>query len=118
MTLGAITAALVARSAMARARPTAADDTRVLDGLVGWLRRLIAADDPTTGAAALTRVEEAPECHERLHDLAHVLDRRAIADSGFRSDLEALVNKASADGVDVSSITQTVWGNQPGQTPN
>lgn len=118
MTLGAITAALVARNAANRARRTSDDDTKVLDHLVGWLRRLVAADDPTAGAAALARVEEAPESHERLHDLAQVLNRRAIADGDFRSDLEALVNEARAEGVDVSSITQMAWGNQPGQTPS
>ena len=96
---------------------TVDDDTRVLDGLVGWLRRLAAAADPTVGVAALARVEEAPESHERLHDLAQLLNRRAIADSGFRSDLEALVNEASAQGVDVNSITQMAWGNQPCQPP-
>ncbi len=99
MTLGAIAAALVARNAVGRARWTVDDDTRVLDGLVGWLRRLVAADDPKVGVAALARVEEAPESHERLHDLAQVLNRRAIADSGFRSDLEALVDQARARGV-------------------
>ena len=117
MTLGSIAAALVARNAVARARRTVDDDTRVLDRLVGWLRRLVAADDPTVGVAALARVEDAPESHERLHDLAQVLDRRAIADGGFRSDLEALINEASATGVDVNSITQTAWGSQSSQPP-
>jgi len=117
MTLGAIIAALVARNAVARGRRTVDDDARVLDRLVGWLWRLVAADDPTIGVAALARVEEAPESHERLHDLAQLLSRRAIADGGFRSDLEALVDEATALGVDVNSITQMVWGNQPSQPP-
>lgn len=110
MNLGAASAALVARNAENMTQGTSGDETGVVNGLVGWLRRLVAADDPEVGGVALGRVEEAPDSHVRLHELAEVLNRRATADAGFRSDLEALINQARVEGVDISSITQLAWG--------
>ena len=111
MTLGAVVAALVARNAENVVRRTQDDETSALNRLVGWLRRLVAADDPTAGATALARVEEAPESHVRLHELAQVLNLRATADAGFRSDLEALINQAESEGLDINWITQLARGN-------
>ncbi len=110
MNLGAASAALVARNAENMARGTSGEEASVVNRSVGWLRRLVAADDPAVGGAALDRVEEAPDSHVRLHELAEVLNRRATADDGFRSDLAALINQARAEGIDISSITQLTWG--------
>lgn len=110
MNLGAASAALVAKNAENMARGTCGDEANVVNRLVGWLRRLVAADDPAIGGAALDRVEEAPDSHVRLHELAEVLNRRATDDASFRSDLEALINQARTQGIDISSITQLAWG--------
>lgn len=88
----------------------AEDHARVLDGLAGWLRRIVAADDPTVGAAALARLEESPQSHERLHELAQVLNHRATSDKHFRADLEALIEQARDHRLDISSITESAWG--------
>ena len=78
--------------------------------MVGWLRRIVAADDPTAGAAALARLEETPQSHQRLHELAQILNHRASSDTGFRADLEALVDHARGHKLDVNSITELAWG--------
>lgn len=118
LTPGHIAAALVATNADNRRHRIISDDTKTLDNLVAWLRRLLSADDPPTGIAALAGVEETPDSLIRLHELAQVFNQRARCDSGFRGDLEALISQARIGGIDISSITQTVWGNQPDQAPS
>ena len=86
------------------------DHARVLDGLASWLRRILAADDPAAGGAALARLEETPQSHQRLHELAQVLNQRATSDEGFRADLEALIEQAHGHRLDISSITELAWG--------
>lgn len=109
--MGEISAALVARSAQDRTQRPPDQDMQSLDRLMGWLRRLVAADDPTVGAHALARVEEAPLSYARLHELAFILNRRATSDIGFRSDLEALIEHARASNLDIDSIIRLTWGN-------
>ena len=100
MSLGARTAALVATNAENMAERIVNDEARVVNRLVGWLRRLVAADAPAAGAA-LARLEEAPQDQVRLHEFAQALNRRGVADAGFRSDLEALIGQARAEGIDI-----------------
>ncbi len=107
LTLGAVTAALVAEAAATPSEAGVGAGRAVLDRLVGWLRRVFAADDVKEGAAALGRVVDAPD---GLVELAYVLNVRADADAGFRADLVALVEEARSAGVDIGSITQTAWG--------
>jgi len=106
-----MTAALVARNTANRTQRTVDDDAKLVEHLVGWLRRLIAVTDTTVGGA-LTRAEGNPASHLRLHELAQALDRRAAADVAFRSDLEALIARAQALGIDTRTITRTAWGTQ------
>lgn len=112
MTLGAIAAALVAKAADKAAERAVEGGEGALARLVGWLRRRFSADEEHDGATALAHVEEVPDSPSRLTALAEVLDRRAGADDGFRSELKALVDHALAAGVDVGSIAQTAWGHQ------
>lgn len=114
LTLGAIAAALVAKAADKTAERAVEGGAGVLRRLVAWLRERFSADQE--GAAALAWVEGAPDSASRLRELAEVLDRRAHADSGFRAELKSLVDETEADGVDVASVVQTVWGNQNVQT--
>jgi hypothetical protein len=116
LTLGAIAAALVAKAADKTAERAVEGSAGVLKRFVGWLRERFSADAEQEGAAALARVEDAPDSPSRLRELAEVLDRRAHADAGFGSELKSLVDETQASGVDVGSIVQTAWGNQNVQT--
>ena len=108
LTLGAIAAALVAKAA----ERAVEGGEGVLVRLVGWLRQRFSADDQHEAQAALAHVEQVPDSPSRLQRLAEVIDRRAEADAGFRSELKALVKHAQAGGVDVGTIAQTAWGDQ------
>ena len=112
LTLGTITAALVAKAAEETADRAVEGGAGALGRLVGRLRTRFAAGGVEEGQSALARVEDAPDSASRVRELATVLDRRADADAGFRAELVALVNEARAGGVDVGSIAQTVWGDQ------
>jgi hypothetical protein len=63
-------------------------------------------------------LEETPDSLVRLHELAQVLNQRARCDSGSRGDLEGLISQARIAGIDISAITQTVWGNQTERSPS
>ncbi len=80
LTLGAVTAALVAEAAATPSEAGVGAGRAVLDRLVGWLRRVFAADDAKQGAAALGLVVDTPDA---LVELAYVLNVRADADAGF-----------------------------------
>ncbi len=108
LTLGAVAAALVAEAADTSTEEGFGDE--MLDRLIGWLRRLFAADESNGGAAALSRMERDPDGPSTLVELAYVLNRRAEADADFRADLMALVQEASAAGIDVGAVTRTAWG--------
>lgn len=112
LTLGAITAALMAKAADTAAERMVDSGAGALGRALGRLRKRLGADESQDGVRALARVENAPDSPSRVQDLAQVLDRRADADADFRSELEGLVQEAQAGGVDVGSITQAVWGNQ------
>lgn len=112
LTLGATAAAMVATAATETVGRTVDTAMAALGRLVGWLRERFSAEEWKEGATALARVEEVPDSPRLLEELAKVLDGRVGADPGFRSELEGLVKHASGAGVDVGSITQTVWGDR------
>ena len=107
-TLGAIAAALVAKAAERAVEGGEGALVRV----VGWLRQRFSGEGQHEAQTALAYVEEVPDSRSRLGALAEAIDRRAAADAGFRSELEALVQQAQAGGVDVGSIAQRAWGDQ------
>lgn len=106
LTLGAVAAALVAEAAATPSEVGGGAGQEVLDRLVGWLRRVFAADQAKAGAAALARVATP----NGLVELAYALNRRASDDAEFRTDLMALVEEAGSALVDIGSITQAAWG--------
>ena len=113
MTLGAVAAALVAH-AVGKAGDKVGEGAvdagaGAVHRLVGWLRDRFAGDDEA--ANALVKVQDAPDSPARLRMLAEVVDRHAQDDT-FRGELAALVAEAKTAGVDVGSVTQTVWGDQ------
>ena len=112
MTLGAIAAVLVAKAADKAAERAVDSGEGVLLGLVHWVRRRLSEDDQHVARTALAKLEEVPDSPSRLQALAEVIDRRAEADPGFRTELEVLLKQLEAAGVDVGSIAQTAWGDQ------
>lgn len=112
LTLGAVVAALVAKAAEKAGERAVESGAGVLSRLVGRLRQRFTGDGDAAATNALDQVEDAPDSPSRLKLLTEVVDRRAAADADFRSELETLVHEARAEGVDVGSITQTVWGDQ------
>lgn len=112
VTLGMVVAALLAKAADKAVERAVEGGEGVLAGLVSWLRQRFSGDDEDEARTALADVEQVPDSPSRLQVLAGVIDRRASVDAGFRSELEALVKQAQADGVEVGTISQTAWGNQ------
>ena len=111
LTLGMVVAALVAKAMDKTAEQAVEGGAAVLGRLVSWLRERLGAGGES-GGVVLARVEDAPDSPSRVRELAGVVDARAADDDEFRVGLEALVAEARAGGVDVGSITQTLWGNQ------
>ena len=109
-TLGAIAAALVAKSEDQVAERAVAGAAGVLHRLAGWLRERFSRDKDEAGTRALARVADAPDSPSRIRELADVIDQRSESDPEFRASLEALVTEARSAGVQVGSITQTAWG--------
>lgn len=112
LTLGAVVAALVVKAAEKAGERAAEGGAGALGRLVDRLRQRFTGDGDAAATKALERVEDAPDSPSRLQLLTEVVDRRAAADADFRSELETLVHEARAEGVELGSITQTVWGDQ------
>jgi uncharacterized protein YidB (DUF937 family) len=112
LSLGAVVAALVAKTAE-RAGERAADGAAVgLGRLVGWLRGRLSGAGAEPAAAALAGVEEVPDSPSRVKGLAAAIDQLAEAEPRFRDELRAWVRETREAGVDVESVSQSVWGNQ------
>ncbi|HEY7934886.1 MAG TPA: hypothetical protein VID48_13790 [Solirubrobacteraceae bacterium] len=112
MTLGVIVAALVAK-ALDRAEDRVVEDGEgVLRRVVGALRERFSRADDQVAAAALGRVEDAPDSPRRVREFAKLLDERAADDEVFRGELQELVEQARTAGVDIGSIVQVAVGDQ------
>jgi hypothetical protein len=109
LSLGAVVAALVVKAAERVGERAAEGAAGGLGRLVGWLRARLSGSE--SDAAALARVEEVPDSPSRVKELAAAIDRLA-ADPQFRSELQAMVEESREAGVDVESVSQSVWGNQ------
>ncbi|HVX20992.1 MAG TPA: hypothetical protein VHB02_06575 [Acidimicrobiales bacterium] len=110
VSVGAIVAAMVARSA---------DDTadKVVDGaaaglgrLVGWLRQRFSDDGDEAGGKAVAAVVEVPDSPSRVAALATLLDQRIDEVEGFGAELEHLVDEARSAGVTIGPVNQKVEG--------
>jgi hypothetical protein len=112
LSLGVIVAAMVRKAAETAAEQAVEGKAGMVGRLAGWLRHRFSDAEHSEESTALARLEDAPDSPSRLRELARVVDGYAAADPGFRAELEALVKEVRAAGVDVGSITQSVWGNQ------
>jgi predicted metallo-beta-lactamase superfamily hydrolase len=111
-TLGAIVAALVAKSVDQAAERVVSGAAEALHRVTSWLRERFSGEKDEAGARALARVADAPDSPSRARELAEVIDQRSASDPEFRTSLEALVTEARKAGVQVGSITQVARGNQ------
>ena len=112
LTLGVVVAALVAGAAKKSGENLADAAKTAVGRLVGWLRDRFSRDDDQPAAQALAKAQEYYDSDKARQQLAAVLDAHAAADLGFKAELERLVADAQQQGADVTTITQTVCGNQ------
>lgn len=113
LALGAAAAALFAK-ALDRVGEKAVDQGEgALRRLVELVRDRLSSEEE--GSKVLERVEDAPDSPKRIETLARLLDERAKKGSGFRQELEALVEEAKDSGVNVGSIVQATFGKQSPQ---
>jgi len=112
LTLGVVVAALVTGAANKAGENLADAANNAVGRLVGWLRDWFARDGDQPAAQALATAQEYYDSDRARQQLAAVLGAHAAADAGFKADLERLVADAQQHGADVTTITQTVWGNQ------
>lgn len=112
LTLGALVAALVAKAGETAGEKAVEGGAGVLRGLLERLRKRLSSEGDATTETALARVEDAPDSPSRAQELASALDARAEQDPAFADELRSLVAEAKGAGVDVETITQTIWGNQ------
>ncbi len=94
---------------------------KLWDGLAAIVRRpsrgrqqsaeeLAAGGPPTSGAAELAAVGQAPGDEERALELAKVLVARARADAGFAGELEYWLDQARQVTAAVGNVTNTISG--------
>lgn len=112
LSLGALAASFVAKAVEHAGERTTDSAASVLGRLKDWLNERFSSSDNAVASTALQRVEDAPDSPSRLRDLAAVIDERAVNEPAFRGELEALVEDARRNGVDIGSISQVAWGNQ------
>jgi len=112
LTLGAVVATLLTKAAEKSGENLADAAKESLGRLLRWLRDRFSRDGDTAGSTALANAEEVPDSPSRVVALAAVIDQRAAADPGFRTELDRLLQDAKADGVAVESIAQSAWGDQ------
>lgn len=112
LTVGAVIAAMVTKAAETTAEQAVEGKSGVVGRAVGWLRTRFSDAEHSEGSVALARLEDAPDSPTRMRELARIVDQYAAADPGLRAELEGLVKEARVAGVNVGSITQSVWGNQ------
>lgn len=118
ITLGAIIAALIAKS-VDRAedgavKTGAAVMRKALDTVRGWFSR----EDDEEGQQILEDLEKLPDSSALAGALAGVLDERAGRDPELRAQLEALKEEAQEAGIDVDSVVQVAVGDGNVQIAN
>jgi hypothetical protein len=117
LTVGALVAALLTKAAEKGGENLADAAKAAVGRLVGWLRDRFTQTGDEEGSQALAWAEGAPDSPSRLRALAEVVDRRAVADPEFKSQVQRLVDDAKQQqGLQVGSIAQSASGNQNVQT--
>ncbi len=108
LTLGAIAAGLVAKAAERAGDRAVEGGENVLRRLVSRVRERFGDDEPAARALAL--VERTPDDGASVKALAARIAEHATVDPDFRRDLDALVQRAGAEGIDVDAVRQIASG--------
>jgi hypothetical protein len=82
----------------------------VLRGVVSRLRARFFDTGDRAATEALELVERVPDSAALAAELAGHVDRHVRADAGFAGELEQLVGRARAEGVNVDEIRQVACG--------
>lgn len=109
LTLGATVAALIAKVISQGEDKAAKAAWEVVGRLVGTVRSRFREHGSDEDQAAIAGLQAAPDSAKRLAALASAIDRHT--DTTWRAELESLVKEAKSAGVDVTSLTQSAWGN-------
>ena len=112
VTVAAIMAALAARASDRAVDATVQGGEGVLRRIASRVRERFAAADDEDAMGALELVERVPDSKMLVEQLAAAVNRYAVGDPVFASELADLVGEARANGVDVNSITQIALGDQ------
>lgn len=117
LTVGAVVAAMLTKAAETSGENLAEAAKAAVGRVVGWLRDRFTRAGDEEGARALAWAEGAPDSPSRTRALAEVIDRRAAADSEFKSQLQLLLDEVKQQqGLQVGSIAQSALGDQNVQT--
>ena len=111
LTVGSVVAALVTKAAEKGGENLADAAKAAVGRLVVWLRDRFGRDSDQAGVQALAAAEKygGPVARQELAD---AVDGKASTDTGFKAEVERLVEQAEQHGVDIKTITQNAWGNQ------
>jgi hypothetical protein len=119
LSIGAIAAAMVVRAAEKTGETAVEAGASALGPLVRWLRdRFSRGDGDEVAAAALSKVEDAPDSPSRVRALAEEIDRKAASDAKFKAGLEDLIREAKDQGVDMKAVSQIAEGSGIVQVAN
>ena len=94
LTVGAVVAALLTKAAEKGGENLADAAKTAVGRLIRWLRDRFTQSGDEEGLRALAWAEGAPDSPSRMGALADVVDRRAEADSEFKSQVQHLVDDA------------------------
>lgn len=110
ITLGAIVAALVAKSVDRAEDGVVQGGVDIARKAASTLRRWFSHESDDQGHQALERVIEVPDSPALVRGLADLLDERVEESADLRAELETLKEEAQGAGVDVASIVQNAIG--------
>ncbi len=110
VSVGVLAAALLVKAVEKVGEDVGDASVGALTRFAGWLRRRVVGHPDSS--TALERVEAAPDSPSRVQALAQALDRFGQQESAFAGELREQVEQARRAGVEVTSIAQSVWGDQ------
>jgi hypothetical protein len=110
MTIGAIVASVIAKSAD-RAADAAVDGSEgAVRALVRKIRERFASAGDDEAVAALELARAAPDSATAVARFGQAIDRHAPEDSPFAAELHAWIDQTQAAGIQIGAVTQNATG--------